>query len=519
MFTKLTSCRRSIAITLAVLLIVQTTGCAGWTAAAAPTPEALQKDPGAQYRISLKMGDILYLEQVHYRNDSIIGMPAGVDHPKETGAPRSAVASMEKQKVNAAVAIVGSLALFGIVLAALTSVGKTPPPRYTGNFSCPLVYSWDGSRWHLDSGTFGGAITPALARTDLDNLLFARPDNGLLRFRMTDEANETEHVDAFTVLAVDHPRGTDVAPDARANNTFHVIRDLRSPVSARDFAGRDALKLVRLPDASAWESAVEYRDPANGSQLRDGLDVTFVRAGLGDQLQLVVDAQNTEWASAMMGEMVSAFGSLTAKWYDTATSAAASAPMARAQHAEGFLQVSVWNGTAWRPSGEIWEAGPEVAKRQVLPIDVRGISGDTIRVRLESAPSFWQVDYIGLGPVVDAPIMVHELPTISANAPRVTDALSRLNAKDNRFLDLERNDTVSITVRETAGKLGRGMVRSYLARTSGWYQVHGRDDAAPDIATVTSLASGPHPAARLAVTRMNEAIAIAQSRSAHALPR
>ena len=522
MFAHRNDVRRAVAGSLTVLLLMQTTGCATWTAAAAPTPEALQKDPGARIRITTKSHDIIYLERVRYQNDSIVGIPTGVDNPHVMGVPLSSVVSMEKQGANAVATVVLTAAMIGVVAAVITGAGSGSSGgtgKYLGGSSCPLIYSWDGTGWRLDSGTFGGAIAPALGRTDLDNLLYAHPEAGLLKFRMTDEAEETEHVDAFTVLAVDHPAGTDVAPDARANNTFHVIGKLNAPKAARDLMGRDVLAMVKAPDAHTWESVPEGRDAQNPAHLRDGLELTFSRPSTSDRLQLVIDAQNTHWANTMMQAMVSAYGSLTAKWYDTATSAAASAPMARAQHAEGFLQVAVWDGSSWRPSGEIWEAGPEVAKRQVLPIDVRGIPGNTIRVRLESAPSFWQIDYVGLGPIVEVPVIARDLPTIAVTAPRVTDALERLSAKDNRFLDMERNDTVWVTVRETAGAPARGMVRSYLARTSGWYRIHGRDDAAPDMATLMSLADGPHAPARLAVIRMNASLAIVNARSAHALPR
>lgn len=69
-----------------------------------------------------------------------------------------------------------------------------PPPTPTNWFctscadgtctlSCPLIYSWGGLAWHLGPGTFGGANAPALARIDLDNLLVACADLGLLQFR------------------------------------------------------------------------------------------------------------------------------------------------------------------------------------------------------------------------------------------------------------------------------------------------------------------------------------------------
>jgi hypothetical protein len=529
MFARHEGLRRSVAVMLVVLLLIQTTGCVAWNTVPAPAPGAqAPKEPDAHYRVTTRAGATVLLDGVHYRNDSILGMPTGVKATQEVALPLATVIAVEKQETDAsgllvAAAVIGFVAL---VAGAGGSSGQAPSGGgYTSSGSgmkfgsCPLVYSWDGKHWRLDSGTFGGAITPALARTDLDNLLYARPKDGLLRFRMTDEADETEHVDAFTVVAVDHPAGTSVAPDARANSTFHVIGSLNAPLAARDFMGRDVLAAVRVPDGRTWESTPDGRDPRNPAHLRDGLELTFKRPTGGDAVQLVVDAQNTEWSNAMMKTMVNAYGRLTASWYDSATTIAASAPMARAQHGEGFLQASVWDGVSWRSVGEVWEAGPEVAKRQVLPIDVSGIAGDTIRVRLESAPSFWDIDYVGLGNASSTRVLARDLPTIAASAPRAPDALDRLAMKDGRFLDMERNDTVTLTVRDTAGVPAKGMVRSYLSRTSGWYRIHGEDTAAPDMAMLGALATGAHAPARLAVMQMNTALDIVRGRGTSALRR
>ncbi|MGH7582230.1 MAG: hypothetical protein ACREL5_03280 [Gemmatimonadales bacterium] len=525
MFVRSMGCRRSVAVLLGAWFLVQTSGCTSWKPVTAPAPTEGQNPSNGLYRITTKEQRVVELRDMRYRNDSIVGLSP--DDSKPIGVAVADVATVDRQAADAGkTAALGGLLLGGVLIVAAAGGGAgtgggggSMSFGNGGSISCPLIYSWNGHDWHLDSGTFGGAITPALARTDLDNLIFAHAESGLLKFRMTDEADETEHVDAFTVVAVDHPAGTDVAPDARANGTFHVVDRLRPPLAARDLAGRDVLPLVDAPDAHSWESAVESRDPQNPAQLRDGIEATFARPEHSEQLQLVVDAQNTEWAATMMGEMVSAFGRLTAQWYAPATSATASAPMARAQHEDGFLAVSVWDGRTWRPGGEIWEAGPEVAKRQVLPIDVAGIPGDSIRIRLESAPSFWRIDYLGLGPVIDAPIVARDLPTISATSLRTPDALERLQRMDGRYLDMERGDTVAIAVRDTAAAPSPGVTRSYLARTSGWYRVHGRDDAAPDIAALTALGQGPHAPARLAVIRMNEALVAARAEGSHASPR
>lgn len=501
---------------VAGLFVLQATGCVAWKTVPTPGPTSPVADRTAKFRITTVRNSQMVLVDVHFRNDSLLGV-SDENTARAVGIPVLEITRIEQQKTDGirtafavAAGVTGVVLAVGAIVSSSSSTSTSPTPAFTcpnNNClgSCPLIYSWDGRDYRLDSGTFGGAITPALARTDLDNLIFARARNGELQFLMTDEANETEHVDAFTVVAVDHPRGTTVAPDARANGEYHLIRELRSPIAARDFMGRDALASVRAPDTHDWESRLDGRDAGNPAQLRDGLDLTFTRPR-SDSVQLVVDGQNSPWSAALMTTMVSAFGRLTAAWYDPATSAVASQPMARAQHDEGFLRVSVWDGNTWRAAGEVWEAGPEIVKRQVLPVSLAGIRGDTIRIRLESAPAFWRIDYVALGPAVSAGVTTRDLPTVAVVAPRDGDALRHLAARDGRYLDLEQGDTVRLTVRDTA-RLAAGMERSYLARTSGWYRIHGRDDAAPDIATLTEMARGPHGPARVAVSRMNDILA------------
>jgi hypothetical protein len=93
------------------------------------------------------------------------------------------------------------------------SAAPSPAPQKTAGTmsSCPLVYSDTDNGWRLDSGTFGGALMRPLARSDVDNLDFARPRNGILRLKVANELNETDHIDSIEVAAVDHEAGSTVA--------------------------------------------------------------------------------------------------------------------------------------------------------------------------------------------------------------------------------------------------------------------------------------------------------------------
>lgn len=499
-------------IPVVVLLAAGSLACSKWSPVTTPSAAAPATDTLARYRVTTRDAVEWEFTSLFFRNDSLLGTQLTRGLPRLPGVAVRDIAKVERRKFDgvATGALVGSMAVLMAMVAATTvddfgSGGTWTLGSGSGSMSCPLIYSWDGTAWRLDSGTFGGAITPALARTDMDNLLHARPFDGILAFRMTAEAPETEHVDAITVLAVDHPHGTTVAPDARANTTYHVIGDLYAPIAARDRMRPDVLSQLAAVDGIVWEPRLDGRDPDNSAHLRDGIELTFTRPAGDAPLQLVIDGQNTAWAAFLMGEMVAAHGHLTSTWYDPATTVAASAPMVQAQRELGFLTVLIWDGSTWRHAGEVWEAGPEVTKRQVLPIDVRGIPGTTLRIRLESAPAFWTIDFVGLGPRMATPVTAHTLQTISVTSERFADGFARLAAADGAMLDMEQGDVVGITVAD-APPAAPGMTRSYLLRSTGWYRVHGRDHEPPMVATLAGLADADGPA-RLALLRLNEALA------------
>jgi hypothetical protein len=362
-------------------------------------------------------------------------------------------------------------------------------------YSCPLVYSWGGREWRLDSGTFGGAITRGLARTDVDNLAYAVTDNGILRLKVANELAETDYLDALSVLAVDAPAGTGVAPDA--SGQLHSITAPVAPVAARDFAGRDALARVRESDAWQWESSPTGRDSSRVADTRDGLELSFVRPSGAMQARLVLDANNTPWSAALMGRFVAAHGAATQAWYDSLDANPELARSLGAQLArQAFLGVQVRTGGRWVSQGLAWEAGPEVSKRQVVPLDLAGVEGDTVRVRLESVPSFWLIDRAALDFSPERPLTVHELrpdgaPTSIAEVDRAVDTL-------------RTGDSLLVSFRTPP--VPAGMTRSYLLRSHGWYRIDAPGSGPPDLALLELVLHGIDGLSRVATARLSEAV-------------
>jgi len=494
-------------------------GCMTWQTASQGPAELLARRPPPAIRVVDHTGGRITLFKPFISGDSLGGYGDSTLR-RRYATPLADVASIEVRRVDAGgtvLAVVGVGASVALVYAAVDAISKIDlnPPRQSASsmnikISCPLVYSWDGRRWRLDSGTFGGAIMEALQRTDLDNLDFARAEGGFLRLRVANELEETDHLDALAVLAVDHDSAVTVAPGP--DGSIHTLGTLVAPLRATDDRGADALPRVRAADGWNWESGLSGRDPRVAADLRAWLDLTFVRPRGASRAHLVLDGNSSTWGTYLLGEFIRAHGAETGAWYDAmnAHPAAALAMQARLAR-EAFLNVAVLTPAGWRSAGMFWEAGPEIVKRQVLDLDLSQVVGDTVVVRLASAPSFWTIDRVAMDFTADGATVVHELALVSARDHAGQDVAPLIAAVDHRAYVLERGAGADVVF--AVPPLPAGFGRTFLLRSTGWYRVDTPDSGAPDVEALAALGRDSLAVGRASVLRLNSALAVLAERA------
>ena len=173
--------------------------------------------------------------------------------------------------------------------------------------SCPYLYTWNGSTFEFITDFMGGGEIgywqgPGLWNTpDPDEYVRIPPGalvekNGRYELRVTNELEEALFVDRLQLVAVDHPRGTDVFPNeglgAPAADAFiTATRGARLPLSAADEHGHDVLDRLtqmdrRYPDDFAL---LKIRGYANRHELR--LDL-----GAGSQDAVLLATGWTDYA-------------------------------------------------------------------------------------------------------------------------------------------------------------------------------------------------------------------------------
>jgi hypothetical protein len=494
-----------------LFLLLTPLACQSWQTPKQPLPETLAAKPNAKYRVTLVHGNTVELVKPYLAGDSLIGTVVGDVAPelRRFAAPVTDVSAVEVRQVSTGrtvLLVAGVVAVVAVTAAGMAAMATTTfesPDTVNWLGSCPVVYSWDGTTWRLDSGTFGGAITRGAQRTDVDNLPHLATRNGVARIQVRNELQETDYVDALAILAVDHPPGTSVLPDGAG--ALHTVGTPLPPQAASDFRGRDVLPQVLTADDRVWESVLTGRDSARAADTQDGLELAFPLPPGQREAQLVLEARNTPWAMQLQNQYLSLRGPGLQAWYDSLD---ASPPMLRRVlgrlAADGFLHVMVDSAGSWVPRGTVWEIGPEVAKRVVVPLRLAGITGAALRVRLVSAPAFWHVDYVGLDTAVPGEVQVTRLLPEGR-------AANQVRAVDGAYLTLEPGDREDFQV--AAPAVPAGKTRSWVLESTGWYRLHIRPAATADAALLNRFDREPGLAGKVSVAWLNQALAALASQA------
>lgn len=488
-----------------------------------PRTVVTEKKP-SRIRVTLADWRRVEIRSPRIVGDSLVGVPAssgarsgGPKEPPRLSVALADIRSVELRGVSGgrtALLVLGGAMAVGLVASVISSGGNGASSSSGSSgggscassgscISCPLVFSADGPGWRLDSGTFGGAFLPGLTRTDVDELEAAVPEGDSLRLRLIDALPETDHVDALRLLVVDHARGVAVVPDGAGD--LHAISRPTPPLAAVDDRGRDMVRQLREADGWSWSSVPSGRDASRPADLRDGLVLDFPRPPGARSGELLVVGSNTPWAASLMQRFVALHGRETEAWYDSmAASPAASRALGRRLAREAFLRVQLWTASGWRPAGRLWEAGPEVAKRQAVSLDLREAAGPTVRIRLESAPLFWRIDRVALAAPSKSPLRVREARLVRATDAAGRDVATLLAAEDGKEYLGEQGDQAELTYR--LPPTPPGTARSFLIRTTGWYRIHAPSTGEPDRRALLRLAADPDGIARVSVTEMGRAL-------------
>ena len=412
--------------------------------------------------------------------------------------PRDSVRTIFVKQINVpltVLAVIGTtVAVAGVAIAVALATKE----------SCPFIYSWDGKQYVFDGEPYGGATIRALERTDWSELEHLTASRGQYRLMLTNEVDETQHTNRIVLQVVDHPAGTTVVMDREGG--AHAFRRLAPLTAARDETGRDLLTWLQRNDRAAWSPDLRaYAREDSVADTRNHITLEFARPPGVTRAFLVSNAATGQWGSHMIRSMLGLRGNRVQEFYAAVNGSA----LVRRQlldwnrREELFeLTFEVRRGEEWVRQDFIPGGGPFISESRAIPVDLAGVTGDRVRIRIHPPIGFWSLNSFHLAWESADASVTEVLPEMGSGAGGA-NVVEALRATDSLALDFpNRGDRTELTF--TAPPPRPGMERTVFAETRGWYEVHLHDLAAPDVAALERLTYEPGYVVRRALREFTE---------------
>jgi hypothetical protein len=430
----------------------------------------------------------------YVNNDTLYSLVRGARYGVAVAnVQRVWVASIDRTRTT--IAVIG-VAVGVIALAAAIASGQESKPQTTTE-SCPFVYSWDGTQYVFDAEPYGGATTRGMERDDYGDLEHLRPDSaGMYRLLVTNEVPETQYTNSMRLFVVDHRPGSRFAMDEFGR--LHAVSAAMPPTSARDQEGHDLAPWLRADDHMIWEP-MPSADTAG--PVRQEIVLTFPKPRGATRGKLVARVGTGLWGSHMIRDLLAMRGAAVKEWYarlDSSRPLRDSLMMWNVREELYVLKLDVQEAGAWRTRGLLPGGGPYMTENRVVPLDVRGVVGDSLRVRIRPPSGFWALNSFAMSyDDAEQPVAVDTVAPLAARTHDGRDVLAELAASDAQYYAMPTNDDRA-TLSFRAPPPRAGTERTVFLHSRGYYKLHLDEQGAPNTTAIQRIIDVPDAAARMA---------------------
>lgn len=364
--------------------------------------------------------------------------------------------------------------------------------------SCPFVYTYDGTDYHLESETFAGAVFKGAERTTVDRLYHLRPVDGLYSVRIVNERPESEYTNLFSLLVVDADPSARPLPDATGN--MHTIRNPLVPLTAVDLDGRNCLRQITSTDGVYWESDITGRDFTKDGALRDGIVITFPKPENARCAKLVVRGVNTSLGVFAFEQLFQMKGKNRLEWYrQLEGDPLEGEKLLGFIRREGMLHVSVLANGTWKEESALFDVGPVVPKEQLAVLDVQSCPGGRLVIRLECAVDLWRIDQVAVDYSDDEPVSCRELMPARAVDESGRDLRKLLAEDDALYYGAAQGQSATLSFPVPPD--GPGQERFFFARARGYYHQWFAPTGADQTALLDRILTSPQLGGKLLMAK------------------
>jgi len=377
----------------------------------------------------------------------------------------------EKHGLSTAGMVLGGIASLGAIGWVIFSVWFV---ESASKGSCPHLYAWDGDHYALDADLVSGALYKGAEREDMDRLESLKPVDGVYRVRIQDDLQEQDNVDSLSLVVVDVPEAMTVLPMQSGELAFTSA--LAAPIS-------------RTHDTGTFDSG----------EPRESWAFTFARPK-GNEAVLVLHARTSPFAENAFVEYMATMGQATRPLLEfrARDNCSCFREYMNAEMDRLGLPLSVTIGTS-NEKLRVDPIGPAILRNQAVAIALPE-GGDTVTIRLDGTPDFWDLDSVMLGVKENAPAeptVLHPARALSTFA--LGDVKKKLMADDDDRISLAPGQYADVEFDEPAAP-PPSMKRTVIAKMRGYYDLDIGGRAGANIPRMVAHRTGVTSLPRFAAT-------------------
>ena len=371
--------------------------------------------------------------------------------------------NITKTRTNHAISTAAAIIIPIGILVALVAVAC----------NCPQVYAYNGSEYQFKSGVFSGAIYSSLEKTDYLPLEGPSNVNGKFMFRLMNNQQEKQFINQLQLISISHDTADHVLLDR--SGIIHTYRTPVSPAYTSLKSDEDG-QVFKQRDGNAFL----FNEKSNPASNFGSVILSFTKPADTKQAKLIVNAKNSFWAGYVFEEFSSLFGDKFQK-YQSMQDKADRYKLERWQKEQALsLMVYLETDNGWQLVDYYPTTGNTAGRDMIMALNIPDTKKNDIRIKLESAFMFWELDYVAMDFSSDVnlkPVFIYAANAM--NSLHNHNDTANISKIDSHYSIILQDDFLAVEFEVSATASSKN---SYFLASTGYYHSLKQYDGKADLA-------------------------------------
>jgi hypothetical protein len=325
--------------------------------------------------------------------------------------------------------------------------------------NCPQVYTYDGNQYNFKSGVFSGAIYSSIEKTDYLPLEGLISINGKYIFKLANNQKEEQFINQVQLVNVEHDADVKVLLD-RKGNPYTYTSTLVLPEA--ETKTKEVVNMLRYKDGVTYM----FNEQQDEKSPYASVILNFPNTGNSNDGKLIIHAKNSLWSGYVFDEFSSMFGSNYQSWTSKQDKAKREVIEKWQQDQALPLMVYVETNEGWSFVGYFPFTGNTASRDMIMKLPLPE-NKKKVRVKIESAYMFWELDYTAMDFSKDEPVKVNYSNPSIATTNSTDSRLAQITSKDKEYVSLKEEE--ALRVEFDAPPVLENKSTSVFLLTAGYY--------------------------------------------------